>query len=843
MVTDHNPHQLLHTQINFNLLIKLTLVSNDSLFSPRFVLHSYGNCKISAASHAQTSLNYMKQLMFILGLLFGMHSASLACTAGIALKVDRVTLNSPGGAVTGATTINFRQIYSTPPLVFILPSDDNPDPTTVRILNVTTTSFTVGSAESEGEDGVTTAENFHYIAIEPGNYNVGGTQIQAGTITTTQLQSGLGGSTGYANINFAPAFPGATTPIVIHEIQSFANDPTYNFSSTALTQPWLETIGLQASFSNTGGQVALERAETSAGTVSNNETIAYLAISAGTGSFIDNNTNTINYNAFQTADNITGNCVNNAHGLASSNVIAVGSQARRDGGNGGWLRLCSTTATNLSMTIEEDRANDSEQDHTTESATIIAFSQAFDESGGSSPTWEAGSATVNTQNAGGSLLFTNVSFPNAFASTPLVFTLPTTQGTPPASVRIRNVSTTGFSLAQVQPQGEAGAHPQMTVDYLAIVPGTHAFPNGNTQLEAGSINTSAFQGINPGSSSTTLNFVNSYTTPALLLDIQSTNSEPLLNPSNPSVPWLETAILSGTLGASSASIALEMAQTSNGTVLSETIAYLVAESNQSQTITANGGSNITIKTLTTADNLVGYDNSCVNTNFTGGAFGGVPFTLATQATRDGSDGGWVRRCNISAAQIGLLIDEDRALDSERAHTTERASVFAFSNAFEWCAPSYNVTKGTYPQRDPANDLSNPKSIPGALQRYAITVDNQSRVPADNDSIRIDDEVPIGIAVFVQSSTNYPEAPFVFTDGAGPQASALTFNYGGPADLTDDVEFSSNNGADSYLHVPTPDADGFANTITNIRIRPKGAFSLYDGSNVPTFTIEFGIRVQ
>ncbi|MBT8133179.1 MAG: hypothetical protein KJO03_01640, partial [Gammaproteobacteria bacterium] len=260
----------------------------------------------------------VKSLTFITGCILGFSSYALACTSGINFKVDRVTLNNSTGGISSPTTINFRQTYATPPLVFILPSNDNPDPATIRVLSVSTTGFQVGTAESEGEDGISTTQTFNYLAIIPGSYNLGGgTRIQAGTVNTTQRQSGVGDTTGYATVNFSPSF-GGTPPVVLHEIQSFANDPSYNFSSTTLTQPWLETISLQATTTSTNASVALERAETSAGTVSANESIAYFAMSPGTGSFTDSSANTINYNVFTTPTNITDNCVNNSHGLGSA---------------------------------------------------------------------------------------------------------------------------------------------------------------------------------------------------------------------------------------------------------------------------------------------------------------------------------------------------------------------------------------------------------------------------------------------------------------------------------------------------------------------------------------------
>ena len=787
----------------------------------------------------------MKLLYLAAGCLIGISTYAAACTTGINLKVDRVTLNSPSFSIAGPTTINFRQSYATPPLVFILPSNDNPNPATIRILSVSTTGFQVGTAETEGEDGITSAQSFNYLAIVPNSYNIpGGPRIQANTISTTQRQSGAGDTTGYATASFSPSF-GGTAPMVVHEVQSFSNDPTYDFSTTALTQPWLESIGLQASATGTSVSIALERAQTTAGTVSLNETLAWLAMSPGTGSFTDNGGNTINFNVFTTTNNINDSCTSNAHGLGSVNTIAIASQATRNGGDGGWLRLCSIDSNNLSMKIQEDRALTPGTGHTNETAAVIAFSQAFDSSGGgSSPTWEADSATVNAQNGAGSLNFTTVSFPNAFQSSPLIFSLPTTQGVAPASIRIKNITTTGFQIAQVEPEGEVGAHPSMTVDYLAITPGTHTFPNGTTMFEAGSISTNAVQGKNtPGTSYTTLTFSNTFTAnPSFLLGVQSINAESGIDPSTISAPWLEVTVESGSITTNSARIAMERGETSAGTVTTETIAYLAAESNISNIITSNGGTPIEVKTMTTPNNIRGYDNGCFNNNFNGGAFAATPYVIAQQITRDGADGGWLRRCNINSTQIGLTVDEDRAADTERGHTTETAAVFAFENAFEWCPPLLNLAKNSTVVRDLINGTSNPKAIPGALQTYSLRLNNEGRIPLDNDKVVLSDSIPAGTSVFVQSSALYPEAPFNFIDGTGAAISGLSFVYSGPASATDDIEFSNNNGTD-FLYAPTPDSDGFDSAVTDIRINPKGVFNASNGTDIPTFTLEFSVRID
>jgi hypothetical protein len=56
--------------------------------------------------------------------------------------------------------------------------------------------------------------------------------------------------------------------------------------------------------------------------------------------------------------------------------------------------------------------------------------------------------------------------------------------------------------------------------------------------------------------------------------------------------------------------------------------------------------------------------------------------VATKNTRAGVDGGWLRRRDIATDSISLVIDEDRATDSDRSHTTEVAGVLLFSEPFD-----------------------------------------------------------------------------------------------------------------------------------------------------------------
>ena len=50
-------------------------------------------------------------------------------------------------------------------------------------------------------------------------------------------------------------------------------------------------------------------------------------------------------------------------------------------------------------------------------------------------------------------------------------------------------------------------------------------------------------------------------------------------------------------------------------------------------------------------------------------------------TRNGNNGGWLRRCSQSSSSIGLTVDEDIDTDSERSHIGEAAGIVAASTAF------------------------------------------------------------------------------------------------------------------------------------------------------------------
>ena len=152
-------------------------------------------------------------------------------------------------------------------------------------------------------------------------------------------------------------------------------------------------------------------------------------------------------------------------------------------------------------------------------------------------------------------------------------------------------------------------------------------------------------------------------------------------------------------------------------------------------------------------------------------------------------------------------------------------------------PTLLVSKNSQVISDPIN-VTNPKAIPESVTEYTLSVTNSGYGYADNNTIVISDPVAIGTTLYLGS----PADPAQFTDGL--TASGLSYTFTSLASTTDDIDFSNNGGA-SFI-TPTVDGSGFDATvppINFIRITPKGAFRGSDGTNDPSFSIKWRVKVN
>ena len=133
------------------------------------------------------------------------------------------------------------------------------------------------------------------------------------------------------------------------------------------------------------------------------------------------------------------------------------------------------------------------------------------------------------------------------------------------------------------------------------------------------------------------------------------------------------------------------------------------------------------------------------------------------------------------------------------------------------------------------------AIPGARMAYVLSVVNERSGLVDSDTILITDPLGSDLEMFVGDSDG-SGSPAIFTDGAGGNASGLSYTFLNLSSFADDIDFSDDGGA-TFSYVPVPDANGFDSNVTNIRIAPKGVFRAADIGVQPTFQIEFHVRVK
>ena len=295
--------------------------------------------------------------------------------------------------------------------------------------------------------------------------------------------------------------------------------------------------------------------------------------------------------------------------------------------------------------------------------------------------WKMEADKITVQKTTGDIV-THIDFRQEYGTPPLVFTLGTTQGSNPATLRVVNVTTTGFDIYTIEPQGENGPHAKMTnVPYIAIEEGTHILPDG-TKIVANTILTQKYQAKGDNASSWENIGLNGFNTnPTVLTEIQTKNNERTDEnvPDSVSKPWLTVAV--DNISSNSFDIALERSETTDGSITQqEKIAYLVIDSGLSgdHYFADSQQRKIQYETILTNNEINGWDDGGVKVDFSGNYSKAI--VVAKKSSHNESDGGWFRRKKLENDGITLVVDEDR-VDPERNHALEKASVLLFSKSF------------------------------------------------------------------------------------------------------------------------------------------------------------------
>lgn len=288
-----------------------------------------------------------------------------------------------------------------------------------------------------------------------------------------------------------------------------------------------------------------------------------------------------------------------------------------------------------------------------------------------------------------------------FDSKPVVFALvdsnPLTSG--PIAVRIHNVTTTGFSASPMRPGREPvllDSVPSTTspvaIQYLAIEPGIHKFPDGS-MIEAGLVTSQRSLPSDGAAAWSTINLQHAYTvaTPVTLTEIQTNNGLTISPVTGIGSPWLTATAQN--VSAVSMQVAMDGSAAYNGTLpVAEEIGWLAfeaAQNGEGRFIHGSGAFAVRIGGVSGSTNIAGtgdtgadprtFDTSNCNTVNLPNTYTSV---LAGKQSRNDPGGGWLRRCGTHSgtSAVPLAIDEDmNAGNSDRARSiTDRVAVLAFA---------------------------------------------------------------------------------------------------------------------------------------------------------------------
>lgn len=718
----------------------------------------------------------------------------------LAWKMESGTLDLPSTTnVNQLHSFSFQQVYDTPPIVVALATDDGGDASALRINSITTTGFRIAQVEPNSQDGPHASMTVSYFAIEPGTHTLpDGNTIEAGTFSSEKTTGGGGdfvqfngipaGQKDWFQLDFNSTF---NNPVLLAAIQTTNSEPAINPDNSS--HPWL-TVAVD-NITNTQADIALERSEEYDSTSGPNfrfndlpasEFIGYVVMDSGlTSNFRIIGNQSIQYETHYQANAVDGwddGCDDiNFSGSFSATPVVLATKSSHDI-DGGWLRECSKNSTRIQLTIDEDRRQDNERSQAAQDVSVLAFSSNFIyDSNAAAPAtsdvlmMEADSVVIAADS------FTYVPFKQAYDLAPAVFILDDDNNPEPSNARIRNVTTTGFEVVPTEPDsGIADALDlDTTIHYLAITYGDFQLSDG-TPIEIGQLPLSNFQSKNlNGRSWLRFNYNHNFSsTPALLSQIQTMENEPGHTPGDASVPWMTVTL--DDADSSGADIALERAEVRTGSITqTETVAYLAIEPGILPNMMSVSGEVILSEAIRSSDSIRGTRN-CDTINFAQ-TYPAEPLVVGTQNTRDGGDGGWLRRCTTSSTNATLKIEEDYASDRDRSHTSERAGLMVFSGPFaadmslqanyQLEGPSWNGLIGEVKDSS-GNDLNgitvgNTTAEPAQVcygASFSGTVDAIT-VP-DNDALDIVEELTVmawinadaiptsGLMTIVSKDTNY-----------------------------------------------------------------------------------------
>ncbi len=259
-------------------------------------------------------------------------------------------------------TVTLADTYANPVIVAGPPSTNGGDRSTIRVRNVTPTSFEVQVDEWDYRDGSHTTETISLVVMEAGVFEMGGLTWESGVLEGV-TESPTAGS-------FIDPF--SSNPVILGQVVT-TNEPE------AITHRF-------ASIDGSGFTVELDEEEANDG-VHAAETVHYIAIEAGQGTFIT--AGGLNFSVAATATDVTNANTAVSFGANYAAPVFLADMQTYNETDAATLRTKSLTAAGATLFIEEEQSATSSSVHAGETVGYLVAASALDSDGdGISDEWE-----------------------------------------------------------------------------------------------------------------------------------------------------------------------------------------------------------------------------------------------------------------------------------------------------------------------------------------------------------------------------------------------------------------------------------------------------------------------
>ena len=261
-----------------------------------------------------------------------------------------------------------------------------------------------------------------------------------------------------------------------------------------------------------------------------------------------------------------------------------------------------------------------------------------------------------SKNQSNSTQWHSETFNETFTEPPIVVMGPLSSvGLDPSTVRVRNVTATGFEWQIDEYEYKDGAHTTETVTFLAIEPGVHSV--------AGLVFEAGRQNVGAGFSTVTLAGTHPEA-PVVFSQAETAVNEVSLDDSISLMTRMRN------VSTTSFEIQLQDQEVNTAALLQESVGYIAITPGQGYL----DGRPFAV--LNTADEITD--------SYTTVDFGGLlrnAGILANQQTRDGGDPCRVRVDNLTDTSVDIWLEEEASNDAEVGHTTEAVGILAIGEPY------------------------------------------------------------------------------------------------------------------------------------------------------------------